>query len=251
MGSGTSIEWTESTWNPTTGCNKISPGCKNCYAERMSLRLRAMGQANYRDGFSLSVHPATLELPLRWKKAQRIFVNSMSDLFHEDIPFPYLESVFDVMRRASWHQFQVLTKRGRNLRQLAPRLVWPENVWMGVSVESQEFSERIDDLRSTPAAIKFVSLEPLLGPLPELNLGGIHWAIVGGESGPGSRAMDKSWVINIRDQCANAKVAFFFKQWGGVNKSKTGRLLEGRTWDEMPSRPSTTVSVRQKKSVAV
>lgn len=236
MGLRSAIEWTSSTWNPITGCDKVSPGCKHCYAARMAERLQAMGQPNYRNGFRLTLQPHMLELPLRWKKPQSIFVNSMSDLFHDEVPFEYIEQVFSVMSRAHWHQFQVLTKRAKRLSQVASLLTWTPNIWMGVSVESEEYLSRIDDLRSTSACVKFLSLEPLLGPLPRLNLSGIHWAIVGGESGHGSRPLQPSWVISIRDQCRAADVPFFFKQWGGLNKKNTGRLLEGRTWDEMPLR---------------
>ncbi|MCC6489927.1 MAG: DUF5131 family protein [Candidatus Hydrogenedentes bacterium] len=208
----------------------------NCYAERMAKRLKAMGQPNYRDGFEVTLHPHMLDLPLRWRKPQRIFVNSMSDLFHEKVPRDYIVQVFDVMRRAEWHQFQVLTKRSERLRELAPELDWPSNVWMGVSVENAKYVSRIDDLRNTGAQTKFLSLEPLLGPLQGLNLTGIHWVIVGGESGPGARPMDARWVVEIQRQCEQAKVAFFFKQWGGVNKKRAGRELNGRTYDEMPQR---------------
>jgi protein gp37 len=229
------IEWTESTWNPVTGCNKISPGCKNCYAERMSKRLKAMGQKNYLNGFKLTLQPHMLELPLRWKKPQTIFVNSMSDLFHKNVPLEYIQRVFDVMKRAHWHRFQVLTKRADRLEQLSPLLEWWPNIWMGVSVESQKYVSRIDHLRRTNAKTKFLSLEPLLGPLSHLDLTGIDWAIVGGESGFGARPMLSSWVVDIRQQCADAGVAFFFKQWGGVQKKRNGRELEGRTWNEMPA----------------
>ena len=227
----TKIEWAESTWNPITGCTKISSGCKNCYAERMALRLQAMGQANYANGFELTLQEHMLERPLKWKKPQLIFVNSMSDLFHKDVPLEYIHQVFDVMRRAHWHNFQVLTKRSQRLFDLSDEIDWPENVWMGVSVETQKYTFRIDHLRETEAKIKFLSLEPLLGPLKKLNLEGIDWAIVGGESGPRSRPIKKEWVTGIRDQCLSAKVPFFFKQWGGTNKKKTGRSLDGRTWD--------------------
>jgi protein gp37 len=228
------IEWTESTWNPVTGCTKISTGCKNCYAERMAKRLLAMGQPNYRNGFRVTVHEHALELPLRWKKPQVIFVNSMSDLFHRSVPTRYVHRVFDVMRQAHWHQFQVLTKRSGRLLQIDPQIRWASNIWMGVSVENEDCSERIDHLRRTHAQVKFLSLEPLLGPLPDLDLRGIDWVIVGGESGPRSRPMDPAWVVDIREQCLRAGVPFFFKQWGGVNKKRAGRLLEGRTWDDMP-----------------
>ena len=229
-----SIEWTHSTWNPVTGCTKISPGCKFYYAERMSERLQAMGQPNYRNGFELTLQPRMLELPLKWKRPQRIFVNSMSDLFHRDVPVEYIQRVFEVMRQASWHQFQILTKRADYLAELDPVLDWPENVWMGTSVESAEHVDRIDHLRTTHARVKFLSLEPLLGPLPDLNLQGIDWVIVGGESGPKARPVEEAWITEIRDQCLKNQVAFFFKQWGGKNKKKTGRMLEGRTWDEVP-----------------
>lgn len=228
------IEWTTSTWNPVTGCTKISPGCKHCYAERMALRLQAMGSSNYSNGFELTLQEHMLSLPLRWKSPQLIFVNSMSDLFHEDVPFEYIQKVFDVMRRADWHHFQVLTKRSERLEELGPRIDWPRNAWMGVSVESEKYLSRIDDLRNTGARTKFLSLEPLLGPLPSINLKGIDWVIVGGESGPGARPMKEEWVTAIRDRCLRSKVPFFFKQWGGVWKIKTGRKLQGATWDQMP-----------------
>lgn len=234
MAAHSAIEWTQSTWNPVTGCAKISPGCKHCYAERMSKRLQAMGQLNYTNGFELTLHEHMLDRPLRWKKPQVIFVNSMSDLFHEDVPLEFILRVFDTMHRACWHQFQVLTKRSDRLFELSPEIEWPPNVWMGVSVENEDYTFRIDHLRETGACVKFLSLEPLLGPLLNLNLGGIDWAIVGGESGPGARPMAEEWVIDIRDQCLAADVPFFFKQWGGPRKKKTGRLLQGRTWNEMP-----------------
>ncbi len=234
MGANSAIEWTEATWNPVTGCDKISPGCKHCYAERMAERLQAMGQRNYRNGFELTLQEHALRLPLSWKKPQTIFVNSMSDLFHVDVPASFIARVFDVMCRAAWHHFQVLTKRAERLEELAPSLPWQPNIWMGVSVERADYTFRIDHLRRTNAGTKFLSLEPLLGPLADLNLAGIDWVIVGGESGPGARPMAGDWVSDIRDQCLRAGVPFFFKQWGGVNKKKTGRLLEGRTWDEMP-----------------
>ena len=234
MGSRSSIEWTEATWNPVTGCTKVSPGCAHCYAERMALRLRAMGQPNYVNGFELTTHEHMLELPLRWKKPQMIFVNSMSDLFHEDVPLEFIHKVFDVMRRASWHIFQVLTKRSRQLLELNQGIDWPSNVWMGVSVENQDYTFRIEHLRQTNAQLKFLSLEPLLGPLPNLDLRGIGWVIVGGESGPGARPMAEEWVVDIRDQCRAASIPFFFKRWGGVRKKRTGRVLQDRTWDEMP-----------------
>ncbi len=213
MAANSTIEWTEATWNPVTGCTKISPGCKRCYAERMAFRLQAMGQRNYLNGFKLTVQEHMLELPLRWKKPQVIFVNSMSDLFHKEVPTDYIKRVFDVMLRAHWHRFQVLTKRSERLLALSPKL---------------------SHLRQTGAETKFLSLEPLLGPLPSLNLDEIDWVIVGGESGPGARSMDRLWVTDLRDQCQRASVPFFFKQWGGFKKKEAGRMLEGRTWDEMP-----------------
>lgn len=234
MGAKSAIEWTESTWNPVTGCTKISPGCDHCYAERLALRLQAMGQPNYANGFKLTVQERMLELPLRWKLPQVIFVNSMSDLFHKDVSTEYIHRVFDVMNQASWHRFQILTKRSQRLVRLSQTINWQPHVWMGVSVESNEYTFRIDHLRETQAHVKFLSLEPLLGPLPNLNLKGIDWVIVGGESGPGARAMRTEWVLEIRDQCLAAGVPFFFKQWGGTNKKKSGRMLENRTWDEMP-----------------
>lgn len=238
MAIGSTIEWTQSTWNPLTGCTKVSPGCKHCYAERMARRLQAMGQPNYARGFELAIHEESLELPLRWKRPQAIFVNSMSDLFHEAVPVDFILSVFRVMERAYWHRFQVLTKRSARLRQLNSLLPWPPNVWIGVSVENSDYLKRVDHLRATGAQVKFLSCEPLLGPLSELSLDGIDWVIVGGESGPGARPMEACWVTQIRDQCIEAGVPFFFKQWGGVNKKRLGRLLEGRTWDETPTRGS-------------
>ena len=235
----TKIEWTESTWNPVTGCTKISDGCLNCYAERMAKRLKAMGQPNYKNGFELAIHPNSLQLPLRWKKPQMIFVNSMSDLFHKKVPITYVKKVFGVMNLVDWHTFQVLTKRADRLLKLNSKLNWAKNIWMGVSVENKDCLNRIDDLRLTDAKTKFISFEPLLGPLPKINLKGIDWVIIGGESGPGARPMNPKWVTNLRDQCLKQKVPFFFKQWGGVNKKKTGRLLNGRTWNEMPACPKT------------
>jgi protein gp37 len=234
MAAGSPIEWTESTWNPVTGCTKISPGCKHCYAERMSERLQLMGQPNYRNGFALTLQRHMLELPLRWKKPQRIFVNSMSDLFHKHVPADYVLRVFDVMARAHWHQFQILTKRSERVLELSPHLDWRPNIWMGVSIESQEYVFRVDHLRRTEAAIKFLSVEPLLGPIHQLDLSNIDWVIVGGESGPGARPILKQWVVELRRHCRVARVPFFFKQWGGVHKKRAGRELDGRTYDEMP-----------------
>ncbi len=228
------IEWTQSTWNPVTGCTKISEGCRNCYAERMARRLQAMGQPNYRNGFKLACHPEVLTLPLRWKKPQIVFVNSMSDLFHEEVPLDFIHHVFATMRQARQHTFQVLTKRALRLAELSRRLEWKENIWMGVTVESSACKDRIGALRSTDAPVKFLSMEPLLDDVGDLDLTGIDWVIVGGESGPGARPMQPEWVKGIRDQCLTQEVPFFFKQWGGFNKKKAGRVLDGRTWDEMP-----------------
>lgn len=234
----TSIEWTESSWNPVTGCSKCSPGCRHCYAERMAKRLRAMGQPNYRKGFKVTVHEHMLDVPLGWKRPQRVFVNSMSDLFHEQVPAVFIKQVFAVMAHANWHVFQVLTKRAARLERIANEIDWPPNVWMGVSVETRNYLARLDCLRSTEACVKFVSFEPLLGSLGRLDLEDIDWAIVGGESGPGARPMLESWVTEIRDQCVEAAVPFFFKQWGGFNKKKNGRLLDGVTWDQAPPLPN-------------
>jgi protein gp37 len=239
-----SIEWTESTWNPSTGCDAISPGCKNCYAERMSYRLKAMGQHKYRNGFKLTTHPDTLDLPLRWKTPQRIFVNSMSDLFHDQVPVEYIQRVFSTMRQAHWHQFQVLTKRSGRLLAIDEQIDWPPNVWMGVSVESAAYKSRINHLRRTRAVVKFLSLEPLIDDLGLLDLGNIDWVIVGGESGPGARPMEKAWVDGICRQCTAYDVPFFFKQWGGVQKKRAGRKLNGRTYDEMPSSSPAPVELR-------
>lgn len=229
------IEWTESTWNPVTGCDDASPGCENCYARRMARRLEAMGAYSYRNGFRVTLQPQMLDRPLTWRKPQRIFVNSMSDLFHVNVPKDYIRKVFDVMVAANWHQFQVLTKRSGRLLRLSSELPWPKNVWMGVSVENSDYLRRIDHLRNTGAQVKFLSLEPLIGPIPNLDLHNIDWVIVGGESGPGARPMDPGWVREIRDQCIYAGVAFFFKQWGGTFKKHTGRRLDERTWDEYPA----------------
>ncbi len=228
------IEWTESTWNPVTGCDKVSPGCKHCYAERMAKRLKAMGQYNYRNEFELTLHKHAVEMPLKLKSPQVIFVNSMSDLFHDAVPLEFIQEIFTVMNKANQHTYQVLTKRSERLAELAHKLPWAPNIWMGVSVENSDYTYRIDDLRTTDAEVKFLSLEPLLGPLPGINLDNIDWAIVGGESGPGARPMDSSWVLDIKDQCEEAGVPFFFKQWGGVQKKRAGRELLGQTWDAMP-----------------
>jgi protein gp37 len=217
-----------------TGCTKISPGCKNCYAEKMARRLQAMNNPSYLNGFEPTVHERMLERPLQWKKSRTIFVNSMSDLFHDQVPDEFILKVFSVMSRATQHRYQVLTKRSERLHHISHQLPWFDNIWMGVSVENDNFTHRIDHLRQTKAHTKFLSIEPLLGPIPDLDLKGINWVIVGGESGPGSRPMDPAWVTDIRDQCLQAEVPFFFKQWGGFNKKKNGRLLNGRTWDQMP-----------------
>jgi protein gp37 len=228
------IEWTEATWNPVTGCTKVSLGCTNCYAERLARRLHAMGNPNYANGFAVTLHEHMLSLPLKWRQPRVVFVNSMSDMFHEEVPLDFIRRMFDVMRRASHHTFQALTKRSGRLADLAPKLDWPANVWMGVTVEHADYVGRIDDLRQTGARVKFLSLEPLLGPMPRLDLSGIDWVIVGGESGPHARPMDPDWARDLREQCRRADVPFFFKQWGGTNKKKAGRVLDGRTWDEMP-----------------
>ena len=234
MAANTHIEWTEMTWNPVTGCTKLSQGCKNCYAERIAKRLHAMGMDRYRNGFAITLQEDLLELPLKWKRPRKIFVNSMSDLFHPDVPLDYIQRCFDVMRRCPQHTFQILTKRSKRLREVADQLVWADNIWMGVNVENADVVGRINDLRQVPAAIRFLSLEPLIGALGKLPLEGIHWAIVGGESGPKARPMQKEWVEEIHRQCQAAKVAFFFKQWGGTRKDLTGRELNGQTYDEMP-----------------
>lgn len=228
------IEWTDSTWNPVTGCTKISAGCKHCYALRMAKRLKAMGQPNYRNGFDLTLHDHMVDLPKRWKKPKRIFVNSMSDLFHTDVPLEFILRVFETMREADWHQYQVLTKRADRLEELDPELPWADQIWMGTSVENDKVRWRIECLRNTRAAVKFLSIEPLIGALKNLDLAGIDWVIVGGESGAGARPIEADWVRDIRDQCLDQGVAFFFKQWGGVQKKRTGRVLDGRTWDQYP-----------------
>lgn len=234
MAINSSIEWTESSWNPITGCTKISEGCKHCYAERMARRLKAMGQPNYKNGFKLSLHENSLTIPLKWKTPQLIFVNSMSDLFHKDVPLDFIKKVFDVMKEANWHQFQVLTKRAERLTEISFQLDWGDNIWMGVSVENGDYLERINFLRKTAAKIKFISFEPLIGPVKNINLDNIDWVIAGGESGPGARPIKEEWVLEIRDKCIHQKVPFFFKQWGGFHKKKNGKLLQGEIWDQMP-----------------
>jgi len=238
VSAASAIEWTEATWNPVTGCTKLSAGCANCYAERMARRLQAMGQPNYIDGFDVRTHEHMLDVPLTWKRPQTVFVNSMSDLFHEAVPFEFIERVFDVMRRADWHTFQVLTKRSRRLLELAPYLDWPVNVWMGVSVEDARVLRRVDDLRiAFGPGLRFLSLEPLLGPLSGLSLDGIDWVIAGGESGPGARPLEATWVREVRDACARDGVPFFFKQWGGTRKKRAGRELDGAEWTQIPIVP--------------
>ena len=234
MPSRSTIEWTDMTWNPVTGCTKISPGCKNCYAHRMAHRLHAMGQPRYRNNFDVTLHPDLLEQPLRWAQPRKIFVNSMSDLFHPDVPEKFIQAAFDVMGQAYWHTFQILTKRSERLVELAGQLPWHDNVWMGISVENKDYTYRIDHLRKVPAAVRFLSVEPLLGPIPKLPLQGIDWVIVGGESGPRCRKIEPQWVQQIRDRCIAQGIPFFFKQWGGTRKKSSGRELDGRTWDEMP-----------------
>lgn len=228
------IEWTQMTWNPVSGCTKVSTGCRHCYAEVMAFRLEAMGVKKYANGFKLTIHRNELDTPKRWKKPRTIFVNSMSDLFHRDVPEEFIGEVFATMRACPQHRFQILTKRANRLRRMGSRLDWPQNVWMGVSVEDQRRIHRIEGLRECGAKVRFLSLEPLLGPLTALPLTDIDWVIVGGESGPKSRPLEKSWVVEIRDQCVEAGVPFFFKQWGGTNKKQAGRTLDGQTYDEMP-----------------
>lgn len=229
-----SIEWTEMTWNPTTGCNKISAGCKFCYAEIMAKRLHAMGVSKYANGFELAIHEDALQIPYTWKQSKLVFVNSMSDLFHKDIPLEFIKKVFTVMNENPQHVFQVLTKRSDILLKYHKELNWTHNIWMGVSIENEKVKHRISDLSKTNARVKFLSCEPLIGPLPNMNLKKIDWVIVGGESGWKPRPMDSDWVLDIQDQCKNANVAFFFKQWGGTNKKKNGRLLNGKVFSEMP-----------------
>lgn len=235
MAVSTKIEWTDASWNPVTGCSKISIGCKNCYALRMIKRLKAMGQHRYANGSKVVTHEEILSAPIRWRNPRMIFVNSMSDLFHRDVPFEFIKKIYDTMVNANWHIFQILTKRAKRLADLSERLIWPENVWMGVTVETKDYYSRIDYLKRVRASVRFLSLEPLLGPMPYLPLEGIDWVIVGGESGPQAREIKKEWVIEIKDYCLKNNVPFFFKQWGGFKKKQNGRLLEGRTWDEWPA----------------
>jgi protein gp37 len=234
MATTSTIEWTEMTWNPVTGCRKVSQGCKHCYAERMAKRLQAMGVERYSDGFLPTEHEDLIELPKTWKKARVIFVNSMSDLFQDEVSDDFIRRIFATMRACPQHTFQILTKRSTRLKELGPSLQWPDNVWMGVSVENNQVVDRVRDLATVPAKVRFLSCEPLVGPLTGLPLRMIDWVIVGGESGPGARHMNPEWVDSIHKQCIHSGTAFFFKQWGGVRKHKTGRLLNGRTYDEMP-----------------
>jgi protein gp37 len=234
MATKSNIEWTEMTWNPVTGCTKVSQGCKHCYAERMAKRLTAMGADRYRNGFKVTLHPDLVDVPRNWRQPRVVFVNSMSDLFHDEIPLAYIQRVFATMRDCPHHTFQVLTKRAERLAEFAPYLPWPSNVWMGVSVESARVKHRVTALQTVPAKVRFLSLEPLIGPLEVLQLAGIHWVIVGGESGPKARPMREEWALSILRQCRSARVPFFFKQWGGVRKDLTGRELRGRIYDEMP-----------------
>jgi len=235
MSEKSAIEWTSSTWNPVTGCTKTSPGCRHCYAETFAERWRGIPGHPYEQGFDLRLWPERLDLPLNWRKPRTIFVNSMSDLFHEQLSVSFIKDVFTTMKSASWHTFQVLTKRAERLTEIADQLEWPPNVWMGVSVETAQYLYRLERLRHVPATVRFVSAEPLLEPLGALDLSGIDWVIVGGESGPHARLMEPAWAREVRDQCIEVGVAFFFKQWGGVRKNKRGRALDGRTWNEMPT----------------
>ncbi len=234
MATSSHIEWTEMTWNPVTGCSKISSGCKHCYAERMAKRLHAMGSERYVNGFRLTLHPDLVDAPKAWKRPRLVFVNSMSDLFHQSVPAEFIHRVFQTMQDCPQHTFQILTKRSQRLRELSDELPWPSNVWMGVSVEDSRAVTRISDLLDVPAQVRFLSCEPLIGPLEKLPLMGVHWVIVGGESGPGARIMRPEWVESIHTQCRRESVPFFFKQWGGVRKDMTGRALHGRTYNEMP-----------------
>lgn len=243
MSQNSKIEWTNASWNPTTGCTKISEGCVNCYAERMAKRLQSMGHPNYSNGFELTIHPQMLNLPLTWKKPQLVFVNSMSDLFHENVPDSYIHEVIDIMKAANWHQFQVLTKRAERLEKFSKSIVWPENTWVGVTVENDKHCNRIEILRRIKSTTKFISFEPLIGQINYRNFSAIDWVIVGGESGPKSRPIEESWVKELRDACENQGVPFFFKQWGGVRKKEAGRVLEGRTWDGLPIKINNSVPI--------
>lgn len=244
MAQHSKIEWTESTWNPVTGCTKISAGCLHCYAERMAKRLCAMGNSHYRNGFKVTLHPEILEYPLRWKRPHTIFVNSMSDIFHEEVPDEYILQIFHIMNQAFWHRFQVLTKRSERLLAMNQLIHWTDNIWMGVTVENAEHAYRIDHLRNTQASVKFLSLEPLLGPLTNLSIEGIDWIIVGGESGPMARPIKEEWVREIHEHCIQHNIPFFFKQWGGVNKKKNGRMLDGQVWEQIPQKTKEVFNVQ-------
>ena len=234
MAQATSIEWTDSTWNPVTGCHKISPGCKNCYAARLAPRLKAMGNPRYANGFEVTLHHDLVDLPTKWKKPRKIFVNSMSDLFHDEVTLEFIQDVFSTIVAGDHHTFQVLTKRPERALELSGQLPWPSNLWMGTSVENADYLHRVDTLRQIPAQTRFLSLEPLIGAVPDIDLINIDWVIAGGESGPGARKIEEDWVRSIRDQCNDAGVRFFFKQWGGTNKKRSGRMLDNRTWDDFP-----------------
>ena len=234
MAQATSIEWTDSTWNPVTGCHKISPGCKNCYAARLAPRLKAMGNPRYVNGFEVTLHHDLVDLPTKWKKPRKIFVNSMSDLFHDEVTLEFIQAVFSTIVAGDHHTFQVLTKRPERALELSGQLPWPSNLWMGTSVENADYLHRVDTLRQIPAQTRFLSLEPLIGTVPDIDLTNIDWVIAGGESGPGARKIEEDWVRSIRDQCDAAGVRFFFKQWGGTNKKRSGRMLDNRTWDDFP-----------------
>lgn len=253
MGDRSAIEWTEATWNPTTGCDRVSLGCDNCYALRLASRLKAMGQVRYQadgdprtsgPGFGLSLHDDALDVPRRWRRSRLVFVNSMSDLFHEGVPLEFIQRVFQVMVDTQRHTYQILTKRAQRLAAVARQLPWPANIWMGVSIENDRYTFRADHLRKVPAAVRFISAEPLVGPLPSLDLEGIDWLIAGGESGWSARPVDASWLVDVRDRCKERGVAFFFKQWGGITAKAGGRTLEGRTWDELPPSASLLSSLR-------
>jgi len=254
MSARSSIEWTETTWNPTTGCDKVSTGCDNCYALTLAKRLKAMGSAKYQTdgdprtsgpGFGVATHTPSLAEPFRWREPRLVFVNSMSDLFHAKVPLNFIQQVFDVMTATPRHTYQILTKRALRLRRIARELSWPENVWIGTSVENEDSKSRINELEKVPAAVRFLSCEPLIGPLRNMKLDHIDWVIVGGESGPNARPIMQEWVADIRDQCQQAEVPFFFKQWGGRTPKAGGRLLAGRTWDEMPERPESATLVKR------
>lgn len=252
MGDKSAIQWTDATWNPSTGCSKISPGCKNCYAERLAHRLKMMGNPKYTKGFRFTLHEDALDIPLKWNRPRKIFVNSMSDLFHESMPEDFLEKCFEVMTKADWHVYQVLTKRPDRMLEFTKKYgKIPDHIWLGTSVELDLYKYRIDILKNVPAKIKFVSFEPLLGPLGELNLAGISWAIVGGESGPGFRKIESEWIREIRKQCKKQNVAFFFKQWGGIRPKSGGRILDGKEWNEYPKMNAKPNAIHRKSSKTI